>query len=81
LQIALEERVRQLVNAKQWAKAADRLRELVELEPGRSEAHDNLAYVLVQQGDPAAALEEFRKALAADPRDEAARRGIERLAK
>jgi tetratricopeptide (TPR) repeat protein len=79
LQIALEERGTEHVGSGNWQAAESCFRELAKLEPGSSQRHDQLGFVLSKRGNAAEALKEFRLALAADPNDQTAQKNIEWL--
>ena len=59
------------------AAAADYYRELVGLDPGNADLHNNFGIVLVRIGDIAGGIEQFNAALRADPAHQAARRNLE----
>ena len=57
--------------------AADYYRELVELEPGNADLHNNFGIVLVRTGDIPGAIDQFSAALKADPGHQPARRNLD----
>ena len=52
-------------------------RELVQLEPGNADLHNNFGILLVRTGDIAAGIDQFQAALVADPAHQAARRNLD----
>ena len=63
-----------------WREAAFRFEKAVTAEPKNARAHNNLAVALEATGDFARALEEYKKALELDPRDNYIRRNYARFA-
>ncbi|HXB74338.1 MAG TPA: tetratricopeptide repeat protein [Candidatus Acidoferrales bacterium] len=59
------------------AAAAGYYRELVALEPGSADLHNNFGIILVQSGDVAGAMEQFQAALQVDPAHQQARRNLD----
>ena len=57
--------------------ASDYYRELVELEPGNADLHNNFGIVLIRIGDSSGAIEQFSAALKADPGHQPARRNLD----
>ncbi|MCU1238748.1 MAG: tetratricopeptide repeat protein [Candidatus Solibacter sp.] len=57
--------------------AADYYRELVELEPGNADLHNNFGIVLVRIGDISGGIEQFSAALKADPGHQPARKNLD----
>lgn len=64
---ALLEQALQAIAGQQWEVASHRLHAAMALAPGRVELHTNLALVLEETGDPAAAIEHLSVALELDP--------------
>jgi tetratricopeptide (TPR) repeat protein len=77
LEEALAMRASQLASQQQWALAEARYRELVERVPGSTGLRNDLAEVLLREGHPAEAAEQYRQALALDPNNQTARKGRE----
>jgi len=63
-----------------WREAAFRFEQAIGKEPGNARAHNNLAVALEATGEFARALEEYKKALALDPKDNYIRRNYARFA-
>ena len=63
-----------------WREAAFRFEKAVAAEPKNARAHNNLAVALEATGDFARALDEYKKALELDPRDNYIRRNYARFA-
>ena len=63
-----------------WREAAFRFEKAVTAEPKNARAHNNFAVALEATGDFARALEEYKKALELDPRDNYIRRNYARFA-
>ena len=61
----------------QLEAAGTYLRELVQLEPGNADLHNNFGIVLVRTGEIASAIEQFEAALRAEPAHQAARRNLD----
>jgi len=77
LEEALAQRASQLAAQQQWAQAEARYRELVERVPGLAGLRNDLAEVLMREGRNSEAAEQYRQALAIDPDDQTARKGLE----
>jgi Flp pilus assembly protein TadD len=58
-------------------EAARYYRELVELEPGNADLHNNFGILLVRSGDMRGGIDQFEAALKADPNHQAARRNLD----
>ena len=57
--------------------AADYYRELVQLEPGNADLHNNFGIALVRIGDISGAIQQFSAALEVDPGHQPARRNLD----
>ena len=68
-----------LKNQNRVDEATRALQAALQLNPGYARAHTRLGEILAGRGESDAAREEFRKALASDPDDTAARTGLGRL--
>jgi tetratricopeptide (TPR) repeat protein len=77
LEEALAQRASQLAAQQQWAQAEARYRELVERVPGLAGLRNDLAEVLMREGRNSEAAEQYRQALAIDPDNQTARKGLE----
>jgi Flp pilus assembly protein TadD/mono/diheme cytochrome c family protein len=69
---------RALIKTGQLDKAAKNLSNLVAADPGDAEAHNSFGELLLQMKKPAEAIEEFRKALAIAPDDNATKQNLDR---
>ena len=68
-----------LVRKKEYAEAAECFRTTIELDPLRISAHNELARLLLLQGDRAGAAAEIQAAIKINPDDPFARRNLEFL--
>ncbi len=76
---ALESRAHSLAASGRLAEAAADLTDLIALNPGDSDAHANLGVTLARQGNFKSAAQALERSLQLDPRNEAARRNLERV--
>ncbi len=58
-------------------EAARYYRELIELQPGNADLHNNFGILLVRGGDITGGIDQFQAALKADPTHQAARRNLD----
>jgi tetratricopeptide (TPR) repeat protein len=58
-------------------KAAEAYGEALRIEPDDGRAHNNLGFMLLKQGNAAAAVPHFQAALRLNPADEKARRNLD----
>jgi Flp pilus assembly protein TadD len=79
LQKALEAQARELTEQGDWRRAGKAYSELVELAPGDAGLRNDYGEALLHLNQSAQAREQFEKALALDPANEAARRNRDAL--
>ncbi len=63
-----------------WREAAFRFEKVIAADPGNARAHNDLAVALEATGEFARALEQYKKALELDPRNNYIRRNYARFA-
>jgi tetratricopeptide (TPR) repeat protein len=66
-----------LLSLQRWNEAAAHLTVAIEFRPEHGESHNNLAVALRALGRHDQAIEEFRRAVALDPSNDAARKNLE----